>query len=264
MIKNIIEKIRIGLEIIKKVKNWEHVFLSYFRINNKNTIFKFRDGRIIKIRKASDKNDTSGIDTVYGIFFRKDYCKKDLTIKKNDIVIDIGANIGVFSIYSSLKAPKGKVYAYEPFKVHYKRLLDNIKLNNLENVFAFNLAVCEKKGKRDFFIHENCSGMHSLIFKEDSKEKVTVDCTTLEEIFKKEKIKKCDFLKIDCEGAEYEILYNTPKNILNKIKKIALEFDNIDDYEKNCLFLKEFLEKEGFIVKIDGSNQKQGLLYAKK
>ena len=259
------DKIKLGLTTIKKVRNWEHVFLNYFRVtNNKHMTFKFRDGRIVKIRNAADEDDTSGIGTVHGIFFRDDYCQKGLTIEEGDIVIDIGANIGIFSIYASLKAPKGKVYAYEPFKVHYKRLLDNLKANNLKNVSAFNLAVCKKKGKRNLFIHKNCSGMHSLVFKEDSKGKAIVDCITLKDIFEKNNIKKCDFLKIDCEGAEYEILYNAPKNILKKINKISLEFDNIDTYQQNCFQLKKFLKDNDFIVRILGAHQKQGILYAKK
>lgn len=142
--------------------------------------------------------------------------------------------------------------------------MDNIKLNNSKNVFPFNLAVGGKSGERNLFINPASSGMHSLVFEGGSGKEISVDCISLEEIFRNNKIGKCDFLKIDCEGAEYEILYETPINILKRVDKIALEFDNIDKEKKNCFALKEFLEKNNFEVKINGSENHQGILYAHK
>ena len=71
-------------------------------------------------------------------------------------------------------------------------------------------------------------------------------------------------MKIDCEGAEYEILYNTPNEIFKKIGKIALEWDNLDDKKMNVAYLRNFLEKRGFNVRVKGEDEKAGILYAKK
>ena len=265
MIRKILGRIKLGLTIIKHVRNWPNVFFNYFGIvHNKYINFKFRNGESIKIRNVENENDTSGLATIWEIFIMKNYSSKGMEIKNEDIIIDVGANIGVFSLYSSKRAKNGKVYAYEPFKTHYKRFLDNIKINNIKNISAFNLAVGGKKQKRELFINESSSGMHSLVFGENSKKKEIINCITLKDIFKENKIKKCDFLKIDCEGAEYEIIYNTPKEILKKIKKISLEFDNIDKEKKNCFFLKSFLEENGFKVNMRGENLHQGILYARK
>jgi FkbM family methyltransferase len=233
-------------------------------MHNKFLTFKFRKGSIIKIRNIENKEDTSGLGMIWEIFIRRNYTPRGFEINLKDTVIDIGANIGIFSLYASKIAKEGKIYSYEPFNIHYKRLSDNIQLNNLKNIFSFNLAVCEKKGKKDLFISNQSSGMHSLVFNNDSKEKISISCTTLKDIFKENKIKECNFIKIDCEGSEYNILYNSPKNVLNKIKKIALEFDNIDKEKRNCLQLKKFLEQNGFEVKIRGAQQHQGILYAKR
>ncbi len=264
MFKKIKGRINVSSKIIKGVKNWPRVFLNYFNPSSKGYIlFNFRSGEKVKISNVQNEGDTSGIATIFEIFLMETYCPKGMEIKDSDIVIDIGANMGVFSIYAALKAKHGKVYSYEPFKPHFKRLLLNIKLNNLKNIFTFEIGVSGKSGKKDLFISDLSSGMHSLIPNKNSKNKTSIECTTLENIFKENKIKKCDFLKMDCEKAEYDILYSTPKNIFKKIKKISLEFDNIDD-KKNCFKLKELLESNGFEVKINGAHQHQGILYARK
>jgi len=263
-IRRLYGKFTVGLVLIKNIKNWISVFANYLGVKKEKYItHKLKDGNIIKLKRAEKKGETSGLANIYEIFLIKNYNPKGMEIKKNNVIIDLGANIGVFTIYSSLLAKKEKVYAYEPFKTHFNRLLENIKINNLHNVKAFNLAVCGSKGKRDLYISNISSGMHSLFF-EGSGKKVSVECTTLKEIFDFNKIKKCDFLKIDCEGAEYEILYNTPKEIFRKIDKIALEWDRLDDKKMNVDYLKNFLEKKGFKIKIKGEDQKAGILYATK
>jgi hypothetical protein len=100
-------------------------------------------------------------------------------------------------------------------------------------------------------------------------EKVEISCISLKEVFAGNKIDKCDLMKMDCEGAEYEILYNAPKNILQKIKKISMEFHNIDDLKNNDKELISFLRKSGFKVKLlykrkDDLFKEVGIIYAKR
>jgi hypothetical protein len=83
------------------------------------------------------------------------------------------------------------------------------------------LGVAGRTGKRTFFL-TRFSPLNS--FFGGSGDKISVDCLTLEDIFKKHRLKKLDLLKLDCEGAEYEILYETPAEILAKIKEIRLEY----------------------------------------
>ena len=66
-------------------------------------------------------------------------------IKKNDIVIDIGANIGYYAlIESQLVGKNGKIYAIEPIKSTYKTLQTNVKFNHLENIATYQLAIAKK------------------------------------------------------------------------------------------------------------------------
>ena len=264
MSKRVFGRINVALKIVKGVKNWPHVFLNYFKISHDDFIlFKLRSGEEVRIKNIENKMDTSGIATIFEIFLMNNYCPRGMEIKDSDVVIDIGANIGVFSLYAGNKARQGKIYAYEPFETHHKRFLANIGLNDMKNIFAFNLGISGEKGRKDLFLNDQSSGMHSIVFDRGSKNKISIKCITLEDIFRENKLSSCDFLKMDCEGAEYDIIFKTPTKIFKKIKKISLEFDNIDN-ERNCFKLKELLESNGFEVKIKGAYEHQGILYARK
>ena len=68
-------------------------------------------------------------------------------------------------------------------------------------------------------------------------------------MFEKNKIEKVDLLKLDCEGAEYDILYSLPKEKFKKINRIALEAHKREGKTNNALSLKAFLEENGFVCK---------------
>ncbi|GAB7140419.1 hypothetical protein RsTz2092_03670 [Deferribacterales bacterium RsTz2092] len=137
-----------------------------------------------------------------------------------DCIIDIGGNIGTVSMYLAKKHPNIKIYAYEPTKRNYENFLKNIKLNNIPDgiITLFNKAVT--KDSRDVHIStmlQNSGG--SNIFTPKSTSDTSggdVPSTTLDKIFEENNINKCALLKIDCEGAEYEILYNTKEQHLRK------------------------------------------------
>jgi FkbM family methyltransferase len=170
-------------------------------------------------------------------------------------VVDIGAHIGIFSIFAATKAKNGRVYSYEPLLENFKFLERNILINSLKNISIFNLGVAGRKMERKFFINPvggSLIGNSNLNFRR-------IQCITLEDIFNDNKLEKINFLKIDCEGAEYEILFNTPKEIFEKIDRISMEYHS--DSQNLNTKLKEFLEKMGF--KVIFVNTPNHILYAK-
>ena len=74
------------------------------------------------------------------------------TAKSGGAIIDVGANIGWFSILMSKKVPRAKIYSFEPIIQSYEFLIKNLKINNCENVKTFNLGFSDHSGKEDFFI----------------------------------------------------------------------------------------------------------------
>lgn len=239
--------------VILQIKNWPVFLLNYINIGSAGPItYEFRNGIFIKTV------DANGAGTIAVVFIKKDYG----LVENNSIIIDIGANIGVYSLFAAC-AKNTVIYAFEPHPSNFELLVKNVKLNKLEkNIIPFNLAVGAKKEKRILYLGE--APFHSFCPVSDSpfnalypshpgnikQESIGVECVSLKEVFDKNKIDHCDILKIDCEGAEYEILYNLPEEYFKKIKSIRLEYHN---HRENVIntgeYLLKFLEKKGFELK---------------
>jgi len=185
-------------------------------------------------------------------------------IKSDDTVIDIGAHIGRFCIYAAFKAKTGRVYAFEPDARNYARLSENIKLNGFNNIRAYEKVV-NGTGKPQLLYLSTDSSENSLYAEPQSLPAKEIDGITLPQIFSGNDIKRCNFLKLDCEGAEYDILFSLPAEYFSKIDKIALEYhDNLYRGKslKDLIFL---LSKNNFIIhRVKRGAWYLGLLYASR
>ena len=166
-------------------------------------------------------------------------------IKKFNTVVDIGAHLGGTSILAaSLGA---KVYAYEPEKENFELLKKNIKLNKLENNIQCYQKAVGKKGIRQLFINSICFGSHTFFknkevaFKNGYNKIQKVETIDLREIIKK--FQTIDLLKMNCEGAEYEIIPKIDKKLATKIKQISMELHR-GNTEKIINHLKKYYHLE--------------------
>ncbi len=242
-------------KLIKTIKNYLIYLQDYLgKIKNKYVFYKLRNGLIYKLRGGS--TDRFIINEVW---IHKSYNPKGFEIKRNDIVVDIGAHAGIFTLLASYFAKQGQVYAFEPFKENYNLVLENINLNKAKNVKAFNQAVSDKKGKLKFYVSTSKNkGQNSMYKLGESQKEVSVEKISFKDFLKK--IPKIDFLKIDCEGAEYEILFSLSKKELQKIKKISMEFHNYG--KRTGDDLARFLHQNGFKVKMVKDGKIFGRIYA--
>ena len=136
-------------------------------------------------------------------------------IKKGNTVIDVGANIGYYTVLSADKVGKtGKVYAFEPDKVNFEILKKNIEANNLKNVEIINVAVGSKVGKLKLHKSKENLGDHKLYG--NDKEIEEVEIIKLDDFLKDKKI---DLTKIDTQGWEPEVIEGA-KKIISKNKPI--------------------------------------------
>ncbi len=135
--------------------------------------------------------------------------------KIGDIAVDVGANIGYYTILLADKVGKnGKVYTFEPDKTNFEILVKNIKENNLKNVVAINAAVGKKEGELKLHKSEENFGDHKLYGNDKDVEEVKI--VNLDKYFGNEKI---DLLKIDTQGWEPEVIEGA-KELIEKNKPV--------------------------------------------
>ena len=246
-------KIKFFIKLVKTIKNWPVFILDSLNLISCRYIYiRLRNGLFYYIKtKSQDKSVIKEI-FIYNCYNPNNKFK----IRNYDVIFDIGAQKGVFSIFASKCANKGKVYSFEPTRENFKFLKKNVKLNKIENIILINKAVSDKSGEKEIFISAD-SGGHSFFWKTPNR--VIVQTICLNDFIKQNNISHVDFLKMDCEGAEYEILFSCSNETFKKIKKISMECHELDNI-RNSLKLKEFLEKKGFNV----SRTSTGMLYAIK
>lgn len=140
-------------------------------------------------------------------------------------VIDIGAHLGGTSMVCAGKG--AMVYAYEPEESNYNLLVDNVNANYYQDkIKCFKLGVSgRKKSEAILSIHPTNSGCHNLYGKNDCTTGVfqTIQLVSLRNVFKDTRIRHCSLLKMDCEGAELDILYHVPNFLLSRIDMIVTE-----------------------------------------
>ena len=172
-----------------------------------------------------------------------------LRIPERPTVIDIGANAGFFSTFAASQFPGAKIFSYEPIDVNFRQLLRNKSMNEDANILCFQKAVYGSAGEVELSFDSNDSftTAASIFEKSDSNnETVKVSCVSLSEIFDEHHIERCDLLKIDCEGAEYEILYKCPIKYLRRVVQMAMEVHKGTKPNQNIEFLENYLKSNHF------------------
>lgn len=251
----ILEKIRIFLKSIQILKNWYTFPLVYYNIIKSPYVFLVtRDNFRIKLR-----NFSSDVHIFAEIWLENSYLKQ-IKLENNSVIIDVGAHIGLFSIYCKKMCNPCWIYCYEPEHENFEILNDNVKLNKISNISLNELAVSPISGLIKFYKGDDSSS-HSYVNKSEISQ--DIQSIKLDEIFENNKIEKCHLLKLDCEGAEYGILLSTSDQTLKKIKQIILEYHIIPNQQSDLLKeLHSKLQDNNFVLQETKINEKSGYLYA--
>jgi FkbM family methyltransferase len=242
---------------MKNYQNWWSIF--YSRITSKVQ-------KTVQLGSGEQfQGDSLSLvfEVVDEVFCKQIYKYEPVSIQKGDVVIDIGANIGVFSVYA-VKCGAKHVHAYEPNPANVKLIKNNLKLNAIADlVTVHSVAVSGEVGStRLYLAHLNVG--HTL-FDHNIKGRldkfIKVNTVSLAHIINSNKLDRVDFLKLDCEGSEGDILLSTPKSVWSKIGKIAIEYHNNVSKLKHKEIC-QYLEKFGYHTTISEQGTDFGFIYA--
>ena len=190
-------------------------------------------------------------------------------IKKGDVVIDIGAHIGYYTVlFAKLVGPEGKVFAFEASPTNFEILKKNISVNGYKNVILNNKAVSDKNGKLTLYITGRTS-TENFLFKPENftnsskiKQTVEIDSITLDDYFQ-DFDGEINFLKMDISGAEPRVMKGM-SSILNKNNSLKIQQEwwpnaiRTHGFEPDS-HLKLLTEMGYKIYEIDGAKNKLNL-----
>lgn len=255
---NKVGKFSIFLRCVNKVSNWYIIPLVYYKlIKSKYFVLLLKNGLKVKMRTNS-----TDLQAFVNVWILEEYKEDGFEIGKNDVVIDIGAHIGLFTLYASQFCRNGLIYAFEPFKDNWDLFRENMQINNLTNINVLNCAVAGKKEKIRIYEDSKDDAAHSMYGDGDNFSEI--EAVTISDIIDTQHITKCDLLKLDCEGAEYEIIKSIPREYFSKIEKICLEYHLADSKPHLLDELKETLRGSNYKLTDRSSVDGMGILFASK
>jgi FkbM family methyltransferase len=245
------------MSLLKNVvafKNWYMLYGGRYGFLRKEVELIHRSGLRIRLRPNTDD-----LRIVKSNFVKKNYTKDFVPITKDSIVVDVGAHIGSFSIMAARMVQK--VLAFEPEHTNYQMLKRNMELNDLKNMSIFEMAVSGRSGCQDIYTYPGGSSADYSLYKRGIMN-IKTGCiltVSIEDIIKGEGLPRIDFLKLDCEGAEHDILRNMSLETAAKIIGMTMETHRVPQEFSIDIPLR--LRELGFEVKMSHNG---GYVYAKR
>lgn len=217
-------------------------------IGIRHKTLKTENGLRFRVRRL-----TSDENFVHNVIRMQEYTPAGFSIGPDDTVVDIGGNIGTFAVLAAKAAHRGRVFTFEPASANFDLLTHNLAANGVRNATAVRAAVAGEDGTIDLDLCDGDGGYNSTIkgrLDGRSRQKEVVQAVSLKRIFDTYEIEHCDFLKIDCEGAEYAIVRSLPAEYWPRVSKIALEYHGtaLDDLRRDVAELVAHLQASGFVI----------------
>jgi len=194
----------------------------------------------------------------------RDY-ERDAPLGRGWTVVDVGAAIGDFTVHAASLVGDGVVHAFEPLPDNFARLEEHVRLNGVGNVRASAEAIAAAPGTLSLYTVTGLMGQHRTAGDgaASAASAIQVPATTLARAFEARGIERCDLLKIDCEGAEFDIVLGLDRGVLDRVARIVLEYhDHVTAHTHGELV--RFLEERGFDVRVrpNPAWKELGFLYA--
>jgi FkbM family methyltransferase len=233
---------RTAWALVQTLADWPTYFADGLGLTGgPRATYRLRNGLSLTVRPRT--LDTAVLKDV---FVRRVYARPGFEVRAGDLVVDIGAHIGLFAAAAARSAPRVRLVAVEPYPENFSLLTANLARNGLDNVHPVRAAVAASTGERSLHVSSNPAG-HSLHLAEAGQPTIGVATTTLEDLLRAHAPSTVDLLKIDCEGAEFEILERAAPETLSRVRRIVMEAHTIDAGRTPSRIVR-VLEEQGYRV----------------
>jgi FkbM family methyltransferase len=223
---------------------------------------KFKIRKHPKIEFQGKKGWPSDRFAIYQVFSRGIYRgEPEFDLGGADVIFDVGAHVGAFTVYAAQENDESEIYAFEPFPESYGLLEENVQLNDFDSrVETYEKAVtAEDCENYRLYLDKENTCRHGQIQRDETSQFAETESITLESVFQKQDLDSCDFMKMNCEGAEEEILLGTPRAVFERIERLVFEYHERDDEDGTLEEILEYLRSTGFDISIDQRNPKSEL-----
>ncbi|MDA4125984.1 MAG: FkbM family methyltransferase [Thaumarchaeota archaeon] len=189
--------------------------------------------------------------------------EKKFSPHPGDIILDVGANIGIFTLKASKQVGAlGKVVSFEPAPNNYSVLDHNVKRNHLTNVKTFPYAISDKEeGSRPFRVYSD--HLKNSFFEREDGGKMTscvrVTIATIDSMVASLNLDHVNFIKIDVEGADAEVIRGAKNTLDHFHPAIAMECHN---WSPGSLGIDEILKSAGYAIDVKESGPDRRMVYA--
>lgn len=237
---------------------WYYAF-KFLRPNN-TKLFKFRSKKYGFEFFCRNNKDDFKLMTIH-----EDELIQHFVPEEGDIVVDVGAHIGLYTIIASKRVGlSGKVFSIEPDPMNFEILLQNIRVNHLENVVALKCAAYSEEGDKKLYLHNAQFGFTKYdtlmpYFAQEHEKFVMIKANTLDNLMSQYSVSNVKWIKIDVEGAEYEVLKGARSLIsTSEDLNIIIEVHSYSNYTEKLL---KFIESHKLKIKFEKTYKENGSMH---
>lgn len=233
--------------LIRTVSNWwVYPLYKFGFLKGEYIVYNIRGGLKLFLRSK-----TSDFSVFNDLWLGGVYDAPEIPWKNLRNVIDIGGHIGIFALYVAAQSKNANVISYEPEPSNIDAFHKSIEASGLtDRVIVEPQGVAGEEGQLQMHVMPGRGEQNSIFRQTENSQPISVHVTTLAKAFEKHNIAHCDLLKVNCEGAEYDMFYGLSDEYFKRIDRIVMNYHLFSlDPKHRPDVLKSFLESKGFVVR---------------
>lgn len=163
-------------------------------------------------------------------------------------IIDIGAALGDFAIHAARLCPHSRILAFEPAPDSFELLQQNVARNGVTNIQAFPYAISAPGNALYLDTHSGVPVQYQTVAQPGGQQGAALPTYSLEQVLDQHGLAQCDYIKMDCEGAEYTILFGADPGTIRRVRHWCMEYhDDVTEWTHRDLIA--FFERNGFTTR---------------